>query len=766
MLQQATLRDDPSLLSSAKWLAAVSLPSADPVAIHTTRRLINSHGSSRFHVKANIFDRHNRSCLAEEATLPFVTVTHEPRYMLRFWKHHLTPSLTKQFDLIFILDCDVWWTPDIFSPSAVERWMDSTRARIVQPSVLAACKEVRGSRTCRSAGAARKHTEYAADCAAQVAPVVERLHISRSTAYGVLWDILNKIPDHRLDTDLGVMKLWCVQAQMAFPEHPACVILRSLAVVHDNTKTINKAGFDYKYLNQKAVQTDNTVIYIQQHWGSLLSNYSLDNTSWPLRTCWPLDDDSPQRVVERQRVAEPQNGVEHRRKPKPSQGAKSHEISKAEGDPKRQQARGQAHGHGQAHGQAHGYGHGHGRALAHALHDAPVPVHVHAPGRSSSNQGHRWEPPATARNWTKVIMTEAVDTHGARCLDGGPGGFYISPPAAATSDPNARWLVFHQGGGWCGSPENCLSRSKTALGSSAYWPDTYEDKYEGSALWTTPPFDGFTVVYAMYCDGGSWAGNATGTVGNATLHYRGRNLLDALLDTLLARGLRGASQLLYAGCSAGGLTAYLHADYVRSKVPSSVAMLGLADAMFALDHAAFDGQRRFPAVMQWVYAAMGCSASINARCLSHYGEGGGWRCMLGALAAPFVQLPLFVLNSKYDTWQEVAILGLDCAPPTCASARQERFWVGYGQAMVAAVDALPARHAAFLMNCPAHCQTGTGGDWGARRVGNTSNAAAVAWWWHASIGRATPLVEDLRGEWVAPRWVERCDEQPCSGDAC
>ena len=381
--------------------------------------------------------------------------------------------------------------------------------------------------------------------------------------------------------------------------------------------------------------------------------------------------------------------------------------------------------------------------------------------------------PTADRQWKKVLMSDAVASHEARCLDGSPGGFYIAPPAEKVPDPNSRWLVFHQGGGWCGSPENCLSRASTALGSSNDWPATYSDKYEGSELWATAPFDGFTVVYAMYCDGGSWAGNTTGVVGNTTLHYRGRPLLDALLETLLEMGLKSASQLLYAGCSAGALTTYLHADYVRSKVPSSVATLALADAMFALDHVAFDGRPHYSGVMQWVYEGMGCAASVNAACLAHYGDADGWRCMLGALAAPFVQTPLFILNSKYDTWQEAAIVGLRCTPPDCANATQEAFWVSYGRSMVRALDAVPARHAAFLMNCPAHCQTGTGGDWGTRRVGNTTNADAVAQWWHATVGTIGAAATVGRGVAVeqeaavaAPRWVERCDERPCSGDVC
>ena len=36
----------------------------------------------------------------------------------------------------------------------------------------------------------------------------------------------------------------------------------------------------------------------------------------------------------------------------------------------------------------------------------------------------------------------------------------------------------------------------------------HQIQYEGSQLFRTPPFATATLVYALYCDGGSWAGNA------------------------------------------------------------------------------------------------------------------------------------------------------------------------------------------------------------------------------------------------------------------
>ena len=63
-------------------------------------------------------------------------------------------------------------------------------------------------------------------------------------------------------------------------------------------------------------------------------------------------------------------------------------------------------------------------------------------------------------------------------------------------DPK-KWIIFNQGGGWCSSDVSCAQRSETALGSSKGWGPTYTDTYEGSELFATPPFDTYTVVFAM-----------------------------------------------------------------------------------------------------------------------------------------------------------------------------------------------------------------------------------------------------------------------------
>lgn len=55
--------------------------------------------------------------------------------------------------------------------------------------------------------------------------------------------------------------------------------------------------------------------------------------------------------------------------------------------------------------------------------------------------------------------------------------------------------------------------------------------------------------YAMYCDGSSWASEVETPVvyNNTKLYYRGRPLLDALIDKLLGMGLKSSDQTIFSG---------------------------------------------------------------------------------------------------------------------------------------------------------------------------------------------------------------------------
>lgn len=240
----------------------------------------------------------------------------------------------------------------------------------------------------------------------------------------------------------------------------------------------------------------------------------------------------------------------------------------------------------------------------------------------------------------------------------------------------------------------------------------------------------------------------------------------------MRQGLSKARELLFAGCSAGGLTAYIHADQVtatmRDHAPAA-RVIALADAMFSLNHLDFQGDDHWPNFMSWVYHTMDpTGASVDADCVeamaSKYGvpkgnRSEGWRCMFGSAVAPYVSTPTFVLNSKYDTWQGAQIIGAGSCASNVASCPKplQQFWADYGHQMISLLDALPDHHGAYIHNCPSHCQTGPGVPWDTDSVGIKYMRASVTQWYAAALNGTQSSI---------PRSVDRCDVAPCEGDIC
>ena len=62
-----------------------------------------------------------------------------------------------------------------------------------------------------------------------------------------------------------------------------------------------------------------------------------------------------------------------------------------------------------------------------------------------------------------------LDLPGAVCLDGSPATYYYS----AGRNTN-KFLLHHQGGGWCQTPEECSDRAHSDLGSSKRYKSTLD----------------------------------------------------------------------------------------------------------------------------------------------------------------------------------------------------------------------------------------------------------------------------------------------------
>lgn len=114
----------------------------------------------------------------------------------------------------------------------------------------------------------------------------------------------------------------------------------------------------------------------------------------------------------------------------------------------------------------------------------------------------------------------------AKCIDGSPAAFYLRP---GTGSGASKWVVFHEGGGWCISLSDCRARANTTLGSSAGYAAelAMPDQLLSSNATINPLLYNWNVAYLSYCDGGSFVGDAVAndTQGGAALpracHQRG-----------------------------------------------------------------------------------------------------------------------------------------------------------------------------------------------------------------------------------------------------
>jgi len=248
-----------------------------------------------------------------------------------------------------------------------------------------------------------------------------------------------------------------------------------------------------------------------------------------------------------------------------------------------------------------------------------------------------------------VLLPDAVK-EGAVCLDGTAPGYYFR---AGSGSGAKSWIVHMEGGGWCYDEDECVARSKTPLGSSKFWgPTAVGTGFLSDNQTENPDFYNWNVAYIKYCDGASFTGNVANPVDwkGSTIYFRGLKVLQANLAALLHAGMNSASEVILTGCSgqlygctplymyslssslsfptAGGLATYLHTDYVKSILPSSVKYRAMADAGYFIDVANITGQMHIRMLGQYASKMQNSTMGANQDCIAYYtSKGETWRCL-------------------------------------------------------------------------------------------------------------------------------------------
>jgi hypothetical protein len=233
-----------------------------------------------------------------------------------------------------------------------------------------------------------------------------------------------------------------------------------------------------------------------------------------------------------------------------------------------------------------------------------------------------------------------------------------------------KWFIHQQGGGWCYDLESCVGRSKGSLGSTKADPKT-RTLGGGYMSWdnaSNPLMYNWNKVELRYCDGASVSGDKTTptVVDNSTLHFRGRSILDAEIESILTdRGMSKATDVVISGCSAGGLATFLHCDHWAAAIDKATTAETGAGAKVACmpDSGFFLDEERSPKYhsnMQNVYKFQeSSSAGLNAACVdAHKSEpGGAWKCIFAQWSSEHIKTPTFPMQSQYDAWQTGNVMG-------------------------------------------------------------------------------------------------------------
>merc|ERR1719201_566151 len=334
-----------------------------------------------------------------------------------------------------------------------------------------------------------------------------------------------------------------------------------------------------------------------------------------------------------------------------------------------------------------------------------------------------------------TLLTDAAKELGAVCLDGSPAAYYHQP---GTGEGANKWYVHHQGGGWCESLDDCLSRSKGQLGSSKSYPKTVNGLgggYFDSNCDSNPLMCTWNKVMMRYCDGASFSGDneTVQTYKGVDLHWRGSRIRKAIVADLLTKGLDKATDLVVSGCSAGGLATYLHTDQWCDAVPHAKCV-GLPDSGFFLDYQdpteqCMPAQSSLPGGLgntipgnyhcglKWTYEIQNATSGINQDCIDAHPEDLRWKCMFAEHSAEHIRHPVFAMQSEYDSWQTGHVLKGGKPVQTLGNNITSRI-----QSMLMAHN---KESGAFLDSCHHHC-----GAWNSIKIDGDLVSVAIQKWYN------------------------------------
>nr|XP_043628778.1 pectin acetylesterase 8-like [Erigeron canadensis] len=356
-----------------------------------------------------------------------------------------------------------------------------------------------------------------------------------------------------------------------------------------------------------------------------------------------------------------------------------------------------------------------------------------------------------------ITTIESAVDKGAVCLDGSPPAYQLD---RGFGDGVNNWLVHIQGGGWCDSVEDCVKRKTTSdgLGSSKLMPvlgfyGILSNKYE-----VNPYFYNWNRVFMRYCDGASFTGDVEEVDLDNNLYFRGARIFKVIVEELMSKGMNNAQNAILSGCSAGGLASILNCDKFRGYFPGSTRVKCVADGGYFAHAKDVSGGYHFEETYDKVVTLHGSANALPSGCTSQMKAS---LCFYPQFAMPYINAPIFLLNSAYDTWQVRYIFATYQADPNgeytkcttsldqCSSTQLQRL-EDFRSDFLGAISAggKSSSKGMFINTCYTHCQAETESAWfGSTKLEDKTIADGVADWFYDKY-----LFQEIDTENVLPHY--------------
>ncbi|KAG7015115.1 Pectin acetylesterase 8 [Cucurbita argyrosperma subsp. argyrosperma] len=339
-----------------------------------------------------------------------------------------------------------------------------------------------------------------------------------------------------------------------------------------------------------------------------------------------------------------------------------------------------------------------------------------------------------------ITYVQEAGIKGGVCLDGSPPAYHFSEGFGAGID---NWLIQLEGGGWCNNVTTCLQRRDTRLGSSRKMVKvlafsgilTNKQKFN-------PDFYNWNRIKVRYCDGSSFTGDVEAVDPATNLHFRGARVFRAIIDNLLAKGMKNAKNAILSGCSAGGLSSILNCDHFKSLLPSTTKVKCLSDAGYFINAKDVSGTQHIADFYSDVVATHASAKNLPISCTSKMKPE---MCFFPQNVVQLIQTPIFLVNAAYDSWQIKNILAPGVADPhgtwhSCkldiknCSPIQLRTMQDFRVQFLSALNGVGSSlsRGLFIDSCYAHCQTETQETWlraDSPTLSKTTIAKAVGDWY-------------------------------------